>query len=150
MSLTPYPYIPGHVRRFLLEQPEVVEALGDGRIVAGGSIPDPLTGLHVRLGVVGQAGSTPRARQILLQCASWFPEDPTITGTGEDPTTVVWNMATVIGQAAAKARNQAIDEHTAWKAEWIEGPVELFDVKRGQDRSLLHTPIVLQVTVSHR
>lgn len=148
--ITPYPYIPGHVRRYLLDQPEVAEKLGDGRIVAGGSIPDPLTGLHVRVGVTGQSGSTPRARRILVQVTPWFPEDPSVTGTYEDPAMVVWEMATVMGQAAARAKNEVIDEHTAWRAEWIEGPIELFDVKRGPDRPLLYTPITLKVTVSHR
>lgn len=149
--MNPYPYIPGHVRRFLLEHPDVVAALGDkGRIQAGGSIPDPLLGLHVRVAVAGQSGSTPRARQLLVNVSPWFPEDPAVTGTLEDPATVVWNMATVIGQAAARARNETIDKHTAWKAEWVEGPVELFDTKRGADRGLLYTPITLKVTVSHR
>ena len=149
-SLHPYPYIPGHLRRFLLEQQEVVDALGDGRMVAGGSIPDPLTGLHVRLAVAGQEGSTPRARNLLVNVSPWFPEDPTVTGVWEDPATVVWNLSTVIGQAATRARNEVIDDRTAWRAEWIEGPVELFDKERGADRVLLYTPITLQVTVSHR
>lgn len=148
--MNPYPYIPGHLRRFLLDQPEVIEALGNGRIVAGGSIPDPLDRLHVRVAIAGQSGSTQRARRLLINVAPWLPEDPSITGSYEDPTVVVWNMATVIGQAAVRARNETIDEHTAWKAEWIEGPVELFDTKRGHDRSLLYTPITLKVTVSHR
>lgn len=150
MPLTPYPYIPGHIRRYLLDQPEVLDRLDGGRIVAGGSIPDPLTGLHVRVAVTGQSGSTPRARRLLVQCQPWFPEDPMVSGTDQDPSTVVWDMATVIGQAAAQAKNEVIDEHTAWKAEWIEGPVELFDVKRGANRALLYTPITLKVTVSHR
>lgn len=147
--MNPYPYVPGYVRRYLLEQPEVVDALGDGRIVAGGSIPDPLDRMHVRIAVAGQSGSTPRARVLLLNIAPWLPEDPGISGA-EDPALSVWNLSTVLGQAAARARNQVIDEHTAWRAEWIEGPVELFDTKRGPDRSLLYTPITLKVTVSHR
>ena len=44
----------------------------------------------------------------------------------------------------------SIDANTSWRAEWIEGPVELFDQERGPDRGLLFTPIILQVTVSHR
>lgn len=148
--MNPYPYIPGHIRRFLLDQPEVVETLGEGRIVAGGYVPDPLTGLHVRIAVAGQSGSTPRARRLLVNVAPWFPADPEVTGTVEDPAMVVWNCSTVIGQAAARARNEAIDDHTAWRAEWIEGPTELFDTKRGANRVLLYTPITLQVTVSHR
>lgn len=149
MTITPYPYISGHVRRYLLDSPDVQQVLRGGRIGTG-PIPDPLTGLYVRVAVSGQVGSTPRARRLLVQVTPWYPADPTVTGTDEDPHMIVWDAATVIGQVAAKAHNVVIDEHTAWKAEWIEGPVELFDQERGADRALLFTPIILQVTVSHR
>lgn len=147
--VTPYPYISGYVRRFLLDSPDVQRELRGGRIGTG-PIPDPLTGLYVRVAVSGQVGSTPRARRLLVQVTPWFPAAPAVSGTTEDPSTVVWQLATTMGQVAAQARNEAIDEHTAWRAEWIEGPVELFDQERGPDRGLLYTPIVLEVTVSHR
>lgn len=147
--IRPFPHISGYVRKFLLGHPDVVAHLRGGRIGTG-PVPDPLTGPYVRVATSGQVGSTPRARQLIVQVTPWFPEDPQITGTVEDPSTVVWEIATVIGQAAALARNVKIDDHTAWRAEWIEGPVELFDQERGADRALLYAPIILQVTVSHR
>ncbi|MCK2199196.1 hypothetical protein [Corynebacterium callunae] len=149
MSVSPYPYISGYIRRFLLDHPDVQAVMRGGRIGTG-PVPDPLTGLYVRVAVSGQVGSTPRVRQLLVQITPWFPADPAVTQTTEDPSLVVWEVATTIGQVAALARNEAIDDHTAWKAEWIEGPIELFDKERGEDRPLLYTPIVLQVTVSHR
>ncbi|TVS29799.1 hypothetical protein [Corynebacterium sanguinis] len=149
MTINPYPYISGHVRKFLLDHPDVKRELRGGRIGTG-PVPDPLKGVYVRVAVSGQVGSTPRVRRLLVQVTPWFPADPAVSGTKEDPSTVVWNLATTLGQVAATARNEVIDEHTAWHAEWIEGPVELFDRERGPDRGLLYTPIVLEVTVSHR
>lgn len=149
MTVNPYPYISGYIRRFLLADPDVQRVLRGGRIGTG-PVPDPLTGVYVRVAVSGQVGSTPRARQLLVQITPWFPADPNVTKTTADPSTVVWDIATTVGQVAARARNEIIDDHTAWKAEWIEGPVELFDQERGPDKGLLFTPIVLQVTVSHR
>lgn len=149
MTITPYPYISGYIRKFLLDHPDVQRVLRGGRIGTG-PIPDPLTGVYVRVAVSGQVGSTPRARHLLVQVTPWYPADPSVTGTDEDPSMVVWDLATTMGQVAALARNEVIDDRTAWKAEWIEGPVELFDKERGTDRPLLYTPIVLQVTVSHR
>lgn len=149
MTVNPYPYISGYIRRFLLADPDVQRVLRGGRIGTG-PVPDLLTGVYVRVAVSGQVGSTPRARQLLVQITPWFPADPTVTNTTADPSTVVWDIATTVGQVAARARNEIIDDHTAWKAEWIEGPVELFDQERGPDKGLLFTPIVLQVTVSHR
>lgn len=149
MTISPYPYISGYVRKFLLDHPDVQQVLRGGRIGTG-PVPDPLTGVYVRVAVSGQVGSTPRVRQLLVQVTPWFPADPDVSGTTDDPSTVVWDLATTMGQVAATARNEVIDEHTAWKAEWIEGPVELFDKERGADRALLFTPIILQVTVSHR
>lgn len=147
--IQPYPYISGHLRRFLLDSPDVQRELRGGRIGTG-PVPDPLTGLYVRAAVSGQVGSTPKARRLLVQVTPWFPADPAVSGTDEDPSTVVWDVATTMGQVAALARNETIDDHTAWKAEWIEGPVELFDQERGADRALLYTPIILQVTVTRR
>lgn len=147
--VTPYPYIPGYVRRFLLDSPDVQRVLRGGRIGTG-PVPDPLVKPYVRVAVSGQVGSTPRARNLLVQVTPWLPADETITNLDADPSTVVWELATTMGQVAAQARNVVIDERTAWRAEWIEGPVELFDQERGPDRGLLYTPIVLQVTVSHR
>lgn len=146
MTITPYPYISGYIRQFLLDHPDVQRVLRGGRIGTE-PVPDPVTVPYVRVAVSGQVGSTPRARQLLVQITPWLPAEPL---TDEDPSLVVWEIATTIGQVAALARNQVIDERTAWKAEWIEGPVELFDKERGSDRALLYTPIVLQVTVSHR
>ena len=146
MTITPYPYISGYIRRFLLDHPDVERVLRGGRIGTG-PVPGVLTAPYVRVAVSGQVGSTPRARQLLVQITPWLPADPL---TDEDPSLVVWEIATTIGQVAAKTRNEVIDEHTAWKAEWIEGPVELFDQERGADRALLYTPIILQVTISHR
>lgn len=149
MSVSPYPYISGYVRRFLLDDPDVQAQLRGGRIGTG-PVPDPLTAPYVRVAVSGQVGSTPRARNLLVQVTPWFPADPAVTGTREDPARIVWDLATTIGQVAARARNVSIDANTSWRAEWIEGPVELFDQERGPDRGLLFTPIILQVTVSHR
>lgn len=148
-QVVPYPYISGYVRRFLLDSPDVQRQLRGGRIGTG-PVPDPLREAYVRVAVSGQVGSTPRARTLLVQVTPWFPADPAVTGTDKDPALVVWDLATTMGQVAALARNEVIDEHTAWRAEWIEGPVELFDQERGPDRGLLYTPIVLEVTVSHR
>lgn len=149
MTVQPYPYIPGYVRKFLLADPDVRRELRGGRIGTG-PVPDPLREPYVRVAVSGQVGSTPRARRLLVQVTPWCPADPDVMGTDEDPSTVVWGIATTAGQVAARARNETIDAHTAWRAEWIEGPVELFDQERGPDRGLLFTPIVLEVTVSHR
>lgn len=149
MTVSPYPYISGYVRRFLLNDPDVQKQLRGGRIGTG-PVPDPLTKPYVRVAVSGQVGSTPRVRTLLVQVTPWFPADSAVTGTAEDPSMIVWDLATTIGQVAAKAHNVSIDEKTAWRAEWIEGPVELFDQERGPDRGLLYTPIILQVTVSHR
>lgn len=148
-SVTPYPYISGYIRQFLLVDPDVKKQLRGGRIGTG-PVPDPLKGVYVRVAVSGQVGSTPRARTLLVQVTPWFPADPAVSGVKEDPSTVVWDIATTCGQVAARAHNEVIDEHTAWRAEWIEGPVELFDKERGADRAMLYTPIVLEVTVSHR
>ena len=147
--VTPYPYISGYVRRFLLDSPDVQRVLRGGRIGTG-PVPDPLTVPYVRVAVSGQVGSTPRARTLLVQVTPWLPADESVTNLGEDPALVVWELATTMGQVAAQARNVVIDERTAWNAKWIEGPVELFDQARGPDRVLLYTPIVLEVTVSHR
>lgn len=149
MRIAPFPYISGYVRRFLLDSPDVQRVLRGGRIGTG-AVPDPLTKPYVRVAVSGQVGSTPRARSLLVQVTPWIPEDPNIAQLDADPAVVVWELATTMGQVAARARNETIDEHTAWKAEWIEGPIELFDKERGPDRVLLYTPIILQVTVSHR
>lgn len=146
MTISPYPYISGYIRKFLLDHPDVQRVLRGGRIGTE-PVPDPVTVPYVRVAVSGQVGSTPRARQLLVQITPWLPAEPL---NDEDPSLVVWEIATTIGQVAALARNQVIDDRTAWKAEWIEGPVELFDKERGADRPLLYTPIVLQVTVSHR
>lgn len=147
--VSPYPYISGYIRKYLLENEDVKRDLRGGRIGTG-PIPDPLKAPYVRVAVSGQVGSTPRARTLLVQITPWFPADPSVSGTAEDPSLVVWAIATTIGQVAATARNVVIDDQTAWKARWIEGPVELFDQERGPDRGLLYTPIVLEVTVSHR
>lgn len=149
MKITPYPYISGYVRKFLAEHPDVQAVMRGGRIGTG-PVPGELDRPYVRVAVSGQVGSTPRARHLLVQVTPWYPEDVSVTGSDDDPQMVVWEIATTIGQVAAMARNELIDEHTAWKAEWIEGPVELFDKERGEDRALFYTPIILQVTVSHR
>lgn len=148
-QISPYPYISGYVRRFLLDSPDVQRVLRGGRIGTG-PVPDPLTAPYVRVAVSGQVGSTPRARNLLVQVTPWLPADESIISLNADPATVVWDIATTAGQVAARARNVVIDERTAWAAKWIEGPVELFDQARGPDRVLLYTPIVLEVTVSHR
>lgn len=147
--INPYPYIPGYVRRFLADSPDV-QAVMHGGEIGTGPVPDPLTLPYVRIAVSGQVGSTPRARNLLVQVTPWIPADPLVSGLDKDPSVVVWDIATTMGQVAAQTRNEVIDEHTAWKAAWIEGPVELFDLERGPDRGLLYTPIVLEVTVSHR
>lgn len=145
----PFPYISGHLRRFLLEDPDVLDHLHGGRIGTG-RVPKPLSRPYVRVAVSGQIGSTPRVRKHLVQVTPWIPEDPEVTGLGIDPAEAVWNLATVMGQATVRARNISIDEHTAWSALWLDGPIELFDTERGEDQALLYTPIVLEVTTGHR
>lgn len=149
MEITPYPYISGYVRKFLADSPEVKNVLRGGRI-ATDPVPANLSGLYVRVAVSGQVGSTPKFRQLLVQVTPWFPADVKVSGTTEDPSKVVWDAATVMGQVAARAKNEVIDSRTSWRAEWIEGPVELFDKERGPDQGLLYTPIVLQVTIARR
>lgn len=147
--VNPFPYISGHVRRYLLDHPDVIEALGSGRIGTD-PVPSPLRDIYVRVAVTGQSGSTPRRRQLIVQVTPWLPADPETTDATYDPAEIVWDVATVIGQVGAQARNVTIDEHTAWSAEWIEGPTELFDDERGIDAALLFTPVTFLVTVSHR
>lgn len=146
-QISPFPYISGHVRRYLLEHPDVVEALGGGRIGTG-PVPSPLRDIYVRVSVTGQSGSTPRRRQLIVQVTPWLPADP--GGAVDDPMVRIWNVATVIGQALSLARNEIIDSSTAWSAEWIEGPTELYDEQRGADAALLFTPVAFNVTVSHK
>lgn len=146
-QISPFPYISGHVRRYLLDHPDVVEALGDGRIGTG-PVPSPLRDIYVRVSVTGQSGSTPRRRQLIVQVTPWLPADP--GDAAGDPMIRVWNVATVIGQALSLARNEVIDAATAWSAEWIEGPTELYDEERGADAALLFTPVSFNVTVSHK
>lgn len=146
--MEPMPYFPGAVRRWLSEQPEFKEALRGGRVTTR-DLPDPLVKPHVTVQTVDNGGQDPMHRRMLLQVTPWVPGRD-VTGFDEDPDVTAWRLAVTAGELLGRARNQIIDDATAWSASWIEGPVQLYDNERGPDRTIFYAPIRVAVVLRHR
>lgn len=145
---SPMAYLPGHVRQWLLDQPEVIALLHGGTITTR-NIPDPLTVPHVTVAVVGHAGGDPMLRRLIVQVTPWCP-DSVATGLDEDPDVTVWNLGATIGELLGRAKNIVIDDAHAWSASWVDGPIQLYDEKRGIDRVLYYAPVRFQIHLRRR
>ena len=148
MAREPMPYIAGAVRRWLLDQPELVELLRGGTISTR-DLPDPLTLPHVTVAVVGHVGPDPMLRRLMVQVTPWVP-DLDVTGFDEDPDVTAWNFAATAGEMLGRAKNVVLDDRHAWSATWIDGPVQLYDEKRGKDSILFYAPVRFQVHLRRR
>ena len=142
----PYPSIT--VRKLLLDNPEFVELLNGGT-VSTRDVPDPLVKPHVTVAVVGMSGNDPMLRKPMVQVTPWVP-DTDVSGSDEDPDVTAWNIAATAGHVLGRKRNVVVDDDTAMSIEWIDGPVSLYDTKRGKDRVLYYAPVRFVCALRHR
>ena len=148
MTRSPMAYIPGELRRWLLDRPEFVELLHGGDVTTR-HLPDPLTKPQVLIATVGHIGPDPMLRRLLVQVTPWVA-DQSVTGLAVDPDVTVWNLATMAGELLGRARNIIIDDRHAWSANWVDGPIQLYDVERGADRPLFYAPVRFHVHLRRR
>lgn len=148
MALEPLPYVAGTIRRFLKEKPEFMELLHGGRITTR-NLPDPLTKPHCLVAVTGHVGDSPFMRRLIVQVTPWAPER-SASGLREDPDVTVWKAAAMAGELLGRAKNIVVDEQNAFNATWLDGPVQLYDFGRGQDRPLFYAPVRFQIHIRHR
>lgn len=147
MARAPMPYVPGSIRRWLLDQPSFVDLLHGGKVTTR-NLPDPLVKPHVLIATVGHAGPDPMLRRLLIQVTPWAA-DRSVTGLQEDPDVTVWNLAATAGELLGRAKNVIIDDDHAWSATWVDGPIQLYD-ERGKDRPLFYAPVRFQVHLRRR
>lgn len=148
MARKPMPYVPGAVRRWLLDKPEFVALLHGGTVTTR-NLPDPLVKPHVLVATVGHVGPDPMLRRLLVQVTPWVA-DRSVTGLPEDPDVTVWNLAATAGELLGRAKNIVIDEDHAWSSVWVDGPVQLYDLERGPDRPLFYAPVRFQIHLRRR
>ncbi|MDU0478390.1 hypothetical protein QVA66_03945 [Staphylococcus chromogenes] len=144
----PMPNPSAAIRKWLLAQPEFMELL-QGGTVSTRDLPDPLTKPHVLVAVVGHAGPDPMLRRVIVQVTPWVPNTD-VSGLTEDPDTTAWRIGAAAGELLGRAKNQRIDEDNAFSAVWLDGPIQLYDEKRGKDRVLFYAPVRFQVHIRHR
>lgn len=135
------PYLPGEVKTFLESDSTLRGYLHGGRFSCR-EVPDPLVKPHVTIKMVDNQGPDPMLRRIILQITPWIPARTT-SGINEDPDVTAWLIAMRAGELLAKAKNIHVpgDDQHAWSASWLEGPVQLEDLKRGKDRPIYYAPI---------
>lgn len=144
----PMPYPSITVRKLLMEDPEFVELLHGGT-VSTRDVPDPLTKPHLTIAVVGMSGDDPMLRKPMVQVTPWVP-DTDVSGLDEDPDVTAWNIAATAGHVLGRKRNVVIDDDTAMSIEWVDGPISLYDTKRGKDRVLYYAPARFVCALRHR
>lgn len=144
----PMPYPSITVRKLLLASPEFVELLRGGT-VSTRDVPDPLTKPHVTVAVVGMGGEDPMLRKPMVQVTPWVP-DTDVSGSEEDPDVTAWNLAATAGHVLGRKRNVVVDDDTAMSIEWVDGPISLYDTKRGKDRVLYYAPVRFVCALRHR
>ena len=144
------PYLPGQVLTYLESDPQLRTYLHGGTLSCR-EVPDPLGKPHVTVKMVGNQGSDPMLRRVLLQITPWIPARAT-SGINEDPDVTAWNIAMRAGELLAKAKNIHIpgDDRHAWSATWIDGPVQLEETTRGKDRPIYYAPIRVAVHLRRR
>ncbi|MEJ6013288.1 hypothetical protein WG936_05485 [Corynebacterium sp. H127] len=144
----PLPYIAGEIRSYLQNSKEFTDLLHGGKISTR-LVPDDLQRPHVLVATTGHVGADPMARRLVVQVTPWVPGTE-VSHLDEDPDVTAWNLAAMAGEILGRAKNVTIDAHTAWNATWIDGPVQLFDLKRGADKPLFYAPVRFQIHVRHR
>ena len=144
----PMPYVPGEIRKFLLESEEFTALLHGGAVTTR-TVPDPLTLPHVVVAAVGNQGADPMLRRLVIQITPWVPPAE-VSGIDEDPDVTAWNLAAMAGEMLGRAKNKIIDDKHAWSATWLEGPIQLYDTTRGPTRPLFYAPIRIAVHIRRR
>lgn len=146
--ISPMPYVPGAIRQLLLAD-ETFQALLHGGKVTCREVPDPLTKPHVTVKAVGNQGSDPMLRRLIVQITPWIPSRD-VSGIQEDPDVTAWKLASHAGQLLGRAKNIIIDDAHAYSTNWLEGPVQLEDKTRGADRLIYYAPIRVAAHVRRR
>ncbi|MEJ6019875.1 hypothetical protein [Corynebacterium sp. H113] len=145
----PMPYPSGEIRKWLLQHEQFLALLQGGVVNTSEAPPDPLVKPHVTVAVTGHVGTDPMLRRLVVQVTPWAPTCE-VSGLTEDPRVTVWNLAATAGELLGRARNIVLDDKHAWSATWLDGPVELYDTKRGADRPLFYAPVRFQVHLRRR
>lgn len=135
----PMPYPSVGVRDILIHNKEFMELLHGGTLSTR-DVPTPLKAPHVTIAVVGMAGDDPMLRKPIIQVTPWVP-DTDVTGIDEDPDITAWNIAARAGELLGRTKNYALDDDTAMSMSWVDGPVTLYDNKRGKDRTIYYAPV---------
>ena len=148
MTVKPLPYVAGIIRAWLAEQKAFTDCLHGGLITTR-NLPDPLTKPRCLVAVTDHMGDDPLLHRVIVQVTPWAPESQ-VSKLREDPDVTVWRAAAMAGELLGRAKNQVLDDTTAWSASWLDGPVQLYDLKRGADRPLFYAPVRFQVHVRHR
>lgn len=148
MTVKPLPYVAGIIRAWLVDKSEFMETLHGGEITTR-NLPDPLTKPHCLVAVTGHMGDDPLLHRVVVQVTPWAPSN-NVSRIREDPDVTVWRAAAMAGELLGRAKNQVLDANTAWSASWMDGPIQLYDLKRGADRPLFYAPVRFQVHVRHR
>lgn len=144
----PMPYPSIAIRRLLLDDDTFVDLLHRGT-VSTREVPNPLTKPHVTVAVVGMGGDDPMLRRPIVQVTPWVP-DTDVSGLEEDPDVTAWHIAAMAGQVLGRKRNVALDESTHMSIDWVEGPMSLYDTKRGKDRVIYYAPTRFMCSMRHR
>ncbi|MBH5301151.1 hypothetical protein EU799_04745 [Corynebacterium silvaticum] len=145
---TPMPYVPGEIRKFLLQHEAFTELLHGGKVTTR-EVPDPLIKPHVTVATVGHVGDDPMLRRLMIQVTPWVPGRDA-SGLDEDPDVTAWNLAATAGELIGRAKNIVIDDEHAWSSTWVDGPIQLYDTERSADKVLYYAPVRFQVHLRRR
>lgn len=150
------PFAPGAAREVLLANEEWQELLPDPSWTTTRELPNPLTRPCVTIVAPGNQRLNLRQSQVRVMVNVWVPKaelllelDPPVE---IDPEEHSWDIAALAGEIlnmkSMMGRGPSFKFRGAtWRGEWINGPITMVDIDRGDDHPLFRSLVEVVMTI---